>query len=87
MAAEKVQQSVGLRTAGSEMDVGDKQSAKAPFRQLVTHSVIPMREQLTDSRDSVMTRLLFEHDLFGKPVPTFLDHALVTPSMEPLARN
>jgi hypothetical protein len=55
MAAEKVQQSVGLRAAGSEMDVGDKQSAKAPFRQLVTHSVIPMREQLTDSRDSVMT--------------------------------
>jgi hypothetical protein len=44
-----------LRTAGSEMDIGDKQSAKAPFRQLVTHNVIPMREQLTDSRDSVMT--------------------------------
>src|SRR3984957_17748094 len=56
MAAEEVQQSVGLRAAGSEMDIGDKQSAKAPFRQLVTHSVIPMREQLTDSRDNVMTR-------------------------------
>jgi hypothetical protein len=55
MAAEKVQQSVSLRAAGSEMDIGDKQSAKAPFRQLVTHSVIPMREQLADSRDSVMT--------------------------------
>ena len=56
MAAQEVQQSVGLRAAGPEMDVGDKQSAKAPFRQLFTHSVIPMREQLTDSRDSVMTR-------------------------------
>ena len=32
MAAEEIQQSVGLRAAGSEMDVGDKQSAKAPFR-------------------------------------------------------
>jgi hypothetical protein len=39
MAAEKVQQSFGLRTTGSEMDVGDKQSAKAPFRTLVTHNV------------------------------------------------
>jgi hypothetical protein len=39
VAAEKVQQSVGLRTAGSEMDVGDKQSAKSPFRQLFTHRV------------------------------------------------
>ncbi len=55
MGAEKVEQSVGLRTAGSEMDVGDKQSAKVPLWQLFTHSVIPMREQLTDSRDSVMT--------------------------------
>src|ERR1700722_17513416 len=55
MAAEEVQQSVGLRAAGSEMDIGDKQSAKAPFRQLVTHSVIPMREQLADSRDNAMT--------------------------------
>jgi hypothetical protein len=46
------------------MDVGDKQSAKAPFRQLVTHSVIPMREQLTDSRDSVMTsRRRWNHPL------------------------
>ena len=56
MGAEKIQQPVGLRAAGSEMDVGDKQSAKAPFRQLVTHNVIPMREQLIDSRDSLMTR-------------------------------
>src|SRR5882724_7658145 len=39
MAAEKVQQSFGLRAAGSEMDVGDKQSAKAPCRTLVTRSV------------------------------------------------
>ncbi len=39
MAAEKVQQSVGLRAAGSEMDVGDKQSAKAPFRTLFTYRV------------------------------------------------
>ena len=66
VGAEEVQQSVGLRAAGSEMDVGDKQSAKAPFRQLVTHSVIPMREQLIDSRDSVMTR----HPL-GVTCPSF----------------
>ena len=39
MAAEEVQQSVGLRAAGSEVDVGDKQSAKAPFGALFTHSV------------------------------------------------
>src|ERR1700687_868809 len=37
MAAEKVQQSFGLRAAGSEVNVGDKQSAKASFRTLVTH--------------------------------------------------
>src|SRR5665647_3492826 len=39
MAAEKVQQSFGLRAAGPEVNVGDKQSAKAPFWQLFTHSV------------------------------------------------
>ena len=39
VAAEEVEQSVGLRAAGSEMDVGDKQSAKAPFGTLFTHSV------------------------------------------------
>jgi hypothetical protein len=39
MAAQKVQQSVGLRTAGAEVDIGDKQSAKSPFRQLFTHRV------------------------------------------------
>ena len=55
MAAEKIQQSFGLRAAGPEVDVGDEQSAKAPFRTLFTHSVIPMREQLTEFRDSVMT--------------------------------
>ena len=55
MAAEKIQQAVGLRAAGSEMDVGDEQSAKVPLRQLFTHSVIPMREQLADLRDSAMT--------------------------------
>jgi hypothetical protein len=37
------------------MDVGDKQSAKAPFGTLLTHGEIPMREQITESRDSVMT--------------------------------
>ena len=37
VAAEKVEQSVGLRAAGSEVDVGDKQSAKAPLRLLFTH--------------------------------------------------
>ena len=42
MAAQEVQQSVGLRAAGSEMDIGDKQSAKAPLRALFTHSVIPI---------------------------------------------
>ena len=39
MAAEKVEQSIGLRAACSEVDVGDKQSAKAPFRSLFTHHV------------------------------------------------
>src|SRR6202521_2014474 len=39
VAAKKVEQSVGLRTAGSEMYIGDKQSAAAPFRQLFTHRV------------------------------------------------
>ena len=39
VAAEEVQQSFGLRAACSEMDVGDKQSAKAPFRTLFTHHV------------------------------------------------
>ena len=37
--AEKVQQPVGLRAAGSEMDVGDKQSAKAPLGALFTQGV------------------------------------------------
>src|SRR4030088_2297728 len=39
MAAEKVQQSFGLRAACSEVDIGYKQSAKASFRTLFTHSV------------------------------------------------
>jgi len=47
-----------------------------------------MREQLSDSRDSLMTELFVKHDLTGyrlafvprKPVPTFADHP-VTPSM------
>src|SRR5258707_4343653 len=55
MAAEEVQQSVGLRAAGAEVDVGDKQSAKASFGTLFTHSVTSHAEQLADSHDSVMT--------------------------------
>src|ERR1700736_577507 len=55
VAAEEGQQPSGLRAAGAEMDVRDKQSAKAPFRTLFTHSVIPMRKQVPESRDSVMT--------------------------------
>ena len=44
---EKVQQAVGLRAAGSEMDVGDKQSAKAPLgafftRGVTTHAPAPI---------------------------------------------
>jgi hypothetical protein len=39
MAPKEVQQAIGLRAARSEMNVGDKQSAKASFRTLVTHSV------------------------------------------------
>src|SRR6202011_1641606 len=39
MAAEKVQQSFGLGTAGPRADGGDKQSAKASFGTLFTHSV------------------------------------------------
>ena len=39
MAAEEIQQPVGLRAAGPEMDVGDKQSAKAPFGALFTQGV------------------------------------------------
>jgi hypothetical protein len=76
-----------LRTAGSEMDIGDKQSAKAPFRQLVTHSVTSHAEQLADSRDNVMTGPFTfcldisadERFAFGsrrKPVPAFPDRAL-----------
>ena len=37
--AQEVEQKVGLRTAGSEMNVGDEQRAKAPLRALVTHIV------------------------------------------------
>ena len=39
VAAEEVQQPVGLRAAGSEMDVGDKQSAKAPLGAFFTQGV------------------------------------------------
>ena len=39
MATKKVQQLVGLRASRSEVDIGDKQSAKAPFWTLVTHSL------------------------------------------------
>jgi len=36
MATEEIEQSIGLRAAGSEMDVGDKQCAIAPFGALFT---------------------------------------------------
>ena len=39
MTPKKVQQLFGLRAAGSEMDVGYKQSAKAPLRAFLTHRV------------------------------------------------
>jgi hypothetical protein len=55
VGAEKIQQSFRLRAAGSEMDVGDKQSAKAPLWALFTHIVTSHTEQLSDFRDSVMT--------------------------------
>ena len=55
VAAQEVQQSVGLRAAGSEVDVGDKQSAKAPFRTLVTYRVTSHARAAIDSDDSVMT--------------------------------
>jgi hypothetical protein len=37
------------------MDVGDKQSAKAPLWALFTHIVTSHAEQLSDFRDSAMT--------------------------------
>ncbi len=39
VTAEKVEETVGLRAAGSEMDVGDKQSAKASFWTTVAHNL------------------------------------------------
>src|SRR5262249_31182148 len=39
VAAKEIQQSVGLRAAGSEMNIGDEESAKAPFRIFITRRV------------------------------------------------
>jgi hypothetical protein len=39
VCAEEIEQLVGLRAAGSEMDIGDKQGAKAPLRTLFTHNI------------------------------------------------
>ena len=55
MASEKVQQSIGLRAAGSEVDVGDKQSAKAPFGALFTQGVTSHEYHLAGSCDRAMT--------------------------------
>src|SRR5262249_30456448 len=54
MVAEKIEQLVGLRAAGSEMDIGDKQSAKAPLRAFFTCSVTSHIRALTDSHDKAM---------------------------------
>ncbi|MBA7680558.1 hypothetical protein ES703_88878 [subsurface metagenome] len=53
--AEEIQQSVGLRTAGSEMDIGDEQSAEAPIGRLITQGVTTHARALTDSHDRPMT--------------------------------
>jgi hypothetical protein len=55
MNTEEIQEAVGLRAAGSEMDIGDKQSAKAPFRT-VAHVLSFHVERLSESRDRAMTR-------------------------------
>jgi hypothetical protein len=55
VAAEEIQQSVGLRAAGPEMDVGDKQSAEAPIGRLITQGVTSHARALTDSHDRPMT--------------------------------
>jgi hypothetical protein len=34
-------------------------------------------EQTTFLRTVIRSNFLFEHDLFGKPVPIFPDHALI----------
>jgi hypothetical protein len=38
----------------------------------------PRQIEMTFLRIVIPIYLLFEHDLFGKPVPTFPDHALAT---------
>jgi hypothetical protein len=55
MAAEEIQQSIGLRAAGSEMHVGDEQSAEAPIGGLITQGVTSHARALTDSHDRSMT--------------------------------
>ena len=35
------------------------------------------RDDFSSSRHPALSFFLFEHDLFGKPVPTFPDHALI----------
>jgi hypothetical protein len=42
MAAQKIQQSFGLRAAGAKVNIGDEQRAIAPFGTLFSHR-IPMR--------------------------------------------
>src|SRR5262249_29296657 len=79
VAAQEIQQSVGLRAAGSEMDIAAEETAEGLFGALITQGVTSHARALTDSYDRPMTvraatpRL--EHDLPGKPVPTFPDHA------------
>ena len=37
--AKEIEKAVGLRAAGSEMDVGDKQSAKVTFGSAFAHNL------------------------------------------------
>ena len=55
VAAEEIQQSVGLRAASSEMDIGDEQGTKAPFGAFFTQGVTTHTCPLTDSCDRAMT--------------------------------
>jgi hypothetical protein len=55
VGAEEVEQSVGLRAAGSEVNVGDKQSAKAPLGALFAYRVTSHVTNLTYSNDGEMT--------------------------------
>ena len=43
----KIEEAVSLRAAGSEMNIGDKQSAKASFLTTVAHSLSFHRSALT----------------------------------------